>query len=189
MPNWCENDLEISGAYSDVNNCRNEIAPTNEVDFFKIVPIPDILSEICSGGRMINGKKCNEWRKITIRDKVKIVAIPKIELKKLKAKYGVTNLIDWCYLNWGTKWSACDGDLISDWNGTIDGIGRVEFTFNTAWSPPIPIMDALIKRYPKLEFNLRYYEGGMGYEGQYIGSNGKVTCQKYSETYDGERGG
>ena len=52
-------------------------------------------------------------------------------------KYGCKNWYEWCNENWGTKWNACDVDIARDETGTT------EIRFDTAWSPPDGIMDAI----------------------------------------------
>ena len=83
--------------------------------------------------------------------------------------------------NWGTKWNT-DGGYRDD-QGT-----RIMLTFDTAWSPPIPIVDALSELYPKTKFSLRYYECGMGFKGRYAVKGGKVIAEEHGE-YRGRRGG
>ena len=44
----------------------------------------------------------------------------------------------WCAENWGTKWDACDPYL-------EDGGGQdIMYSFNSAWSPPTPIVQMMI---------------------------------------------
>ena len=49
-------------------------------------------------------------------------------------KYGVMDWYDWCNQNWGTKWNACYCRTIEE---------DPEIYFDTAWSPPDGIVDAL----------------------------------------------
>lgn len=51
-------------------------------------------------------------------------------------KYGVLAWYDWCCQNWGTKWNACSGELQRDEENDF-------IFFDTAWSPPIGIVDVL----------------------------------------------
>jgi hypothetical protein len=62
-----------------------------------------------------------------------------------KEKYGSLNWYDWSCDNWGTKWNSVDVDVerISD--------TMVSYSFLTAWSPPLPIYQALLERYSKLQ--------------------------------------
>ena len=72
------------------------------------------------------------------------------------AKYGATTWYDWCCNNWGTKWNACDTELIG---GTLEGSEddeSVEIQFSTAWSMPMPIAEELARRYPESEMRWEY---------------------------------
>lgn len=64
---------------------------------------------------------------------------------------------DWRVENWGTKWNGYDG-TISDDGST--------FTFDTAWSPPLPIIKKLAELTGET-FVLQYIEYGMFFCGQY----------------------
>jgi len=48
---------------------------------------------------------------------------------------------DWRCTNWGTKWGACEVKV------TEEDEDFLEITFNTAWSPPEPIVEALRSKY------------------------------------------
>ena len=48
---------------------------------------------------------------------------------------------DWRCTNWGTKWGACEIEINQDDEDFL------EITFNTAWSPPEPIVNELRSRY------------------------------------------
>ena len=68
---------------------------------------------------------------------------------------------DWCVANWGTKWDADTHAICvsKDWT-------TMYIRFDTAWSPPIPMLDVWEERFPDLTFTLRYYEGGMWFMGE-----------------------
>jgi hypothetical protein len=51
------------------------------------------------------------------------------------------NWYDWNTDNWGTKWNACEIDV--DEQIDRNGDKQLGITFETAWSPPSGIMDAL----------------------------------------------
>ena len=55
---------------------------------------------------------------------------------------GYADWYGWCRANWGTKWNACDPEVIDD--------NIIEFY--TAWAPPLPIFFALAKKYQDAEF-------------------------------------
>jgi len=124
--------------------------------------------------------------KKSVLDADKIIPYPK-EFKNLdKARPGEgfnSGGYEWCCENWGTKWGFCDPAV-------ADNIkhGELVYTFETAWSPPIPLIKELGKLFPKLVFELRYFEGGAGFNGLFVIENGKVEVDKVGE-YFGYRGG
>lgn len=61
---------------------------------------------------------------------------------------GVPNWYDWQVSNWGTKWNACEASREMQ-DGTY-----LTYAFNTAWSPPIPIFEALVEQFPELSFKI-----------------------------------
>lgn len=77
---------------------------------------------------------------------------------------------------WGTKWDLSEGESRETADELIDvGVSQ----FDTAWSPPIGAIKALSERFPHDEFRLAYYEGGMGFYGVAVFSDGcaDVTCE------------
>jgi hypothetical protein len=74
----------------------------------------------------------------------------------------------WNIDNWGTKWDA--GDVCVDLeNSTV--------AFTTAWSPPIPVFQAIIKQFPNLSFDF-HYEEEQGWGGEIFAKNGVITEEK-----------
>lgn len=49
--------------------------------------------------------------------------------------------------HWCTKWNTCEADWSLD-----DGM----LVFQTAWSAPFPVIEALAQKYPDLEFTHRW---------------------------------
>lgn len=92
---------------------------------------------------------------------------------------------EWRIANWGTKWQP-DIDVadISGWEH-----GSIGFQFNTAWSPPTPIIEALVKEFKKLEFHWTYWEESYEYWGVHDFKNGKEVSYeggafKHCEDYN-----
>lgn len=67
--------------------------------------------------------------------------------------YGCYDWYHWRCRYWGTKWNACD----AEW-GLDDGM----LVFQTAWSAPFPIIEALAQKYPELEFTHRWADENIG---------------------------
>lgn len=76
---------------------------------------------------------------------------------------------DWRVTNWGTKWQPrINNDSVSEWES-----GSIHFDFDTAWSPPYPIIEALVKEFKKLEFHWEYYEESYEFWGIHNFKGGK----------------
>jgi hypothetical protein len=74
---------------------------------------------------------------------------------------------DWNVANWGTKWDITD--VYFENQAEEDSI---EFSFCTAWGPPVEAFRTWAEGDGRVEFNLEYWEPGMGFVG--------------SVTYDGD---
>lgn len=63
---------------------------------------------------------------------------------------------DWQCRHWGTKWNtSCDCCDLND--------NELIYSFDTAWGPPMPIINALLDRYKTIDVELTYsVEGGNG---------------------------
>jgi hypothetical protein len=89
---------------------------------------------------------------------------------------------EWYISKWGTKWEP---ECI--WANWFDD--NVCFEFETAWSPPVGIVQALASKFPMLKWELYYDEEGLNFSGLMIWENGNKTLEKsgaYGEDYDEE---
>ena len=144
MPNWCENELTVSGNGIAVSAFLNAVKGESELDFGKVIPEPEGIREGRDPG------------------------------------------LDWRNDHWGTKWNACDCVLIDDQRLTRGR--KVTIGFDTAWAPPTPVVEEIIRKYRMLTVTLRYWEGGMQYKGVLKGKGGEVLKREQGE-YKGRRGG
>lgn len=150
MPNWCENDLYVDGPVADVEKFKQHVGMFNAdptFDFGTVIPYPDNFKQMDA--------ECPSWQE---EDRT-------AKLEAYKAKWGTdkdgynSGGYEWCIHNWGTKWSA--GDV-----SVYDHPKRGEcIAFNTAWSPPIPIIAKLNELFPTLTFVLEYFECGAAFCG------------------------
>ena len=87
------------------------------------------------------------------------------------------NWYEWNIQHWGTKWNI-DSDDIST---TKDEIltGKISLRFDTAWSPPTPVIQAAALKYTGLSFKLKYWEGGVGFRGVCTAYKDKITNKEY----------
>ena len=79
------------------------------------------------------------------------------------AEEGIPNWYDWQTENWGTKWNAYSQELIEQDNCML------KLQFDTAWAPPIPIVERLAeilrKKYPDEDGYESYVAGAWLEEG------------------------
>jgi hypothetical protein len=73
-------------------------------------------------------------------------------------KFTGNNAYDWNVRNWGTKWDAYDQTF--DGVTTDEAIGKASatYSFNTAWSIPVPVFEALCEQHPELSFSFESEE-------------------------------
>lgn len=79
------------------------------------------------------------------------------------------NWYDWNIANWGTKWDASDVVL----NQSTDSLS---FSFSTPWSPPLPVIEELIKD-KDIELHL-FYEEEQGWGGEIKARDGVFVEEK-----------
>jgi hypothetical protein len=94
----------------------------------------------------------------------------------------------WRNEHWGTKWQPDGAERRQDGPSYRTGQQEVLVTFATAWSPPLPVVLAMSKKFPTLDFELRYFESGCCFNGIYECEGGEVT-QADQGPYYGDRGG
>jgi hypothetical protein len=157
MPNWCSNHITVRGT--------DPVAIKRLADAFDagefcgtVVPMPEELN-ITSG---------------SLGDPVEQAELEAKSAANLE-KHGYANWYDFNVANWGTKWEiGGNGDTaeIED-----DGL-TFSASFESAWSPPIGVCEALLEQ--GFDVTLYYYEPGMGFVGKW-----EDGCDDYYE-YAGE---
>lgn len=79
---------------------------------------------------------------------------------------------------WGTK---SDADDYGSCHVTIE-TDHIFISFDTAWTPPTPVIEKLSELFPKLQFQLFYMEEGSGFTGeQYAWQQGMLA---WDNAYD-----
>ena len=158
MPNWCQNEVTVQAddrgkAEAFVNFVRDG---DNYFSLNKIIPMPEELKNTNSPTRIVTEEELAEHIKEQEANPSPFVNNPITQETNDRwlEQYGATNWYDWAYNNWDTKWDT-DCEEVS-----IDDFGGVEYNFDTAWSPPEPICDALRELFPKLEIIWFYKEEG-----------------------------
>ena len=99
-----------------------------------------------------------------------------VELEGTTSPSDTPNWYDWCITNWGTTWDATP-EHIDIFDDEESGVSTVDTGFDTAWGPPIAIMEKL----ESMGFAVRlcYYEPGMGFTG--IWEDGEDNHYEWSD--------
>lgn len=178
MPNHIQNVLRIC-AYEH-KGARKELvdeilsairSDESALDFNSLIQMPKLLRNTGSGYNTIDGKEHRAWyvEEHASKDngwKEKTRAFTDEE-KAALADIGYQNWYDWACANWGTKWNAYS--VIAGKTSCGDGI----VTFETAWAPPMPVLDALAAKFPSADFRLLWSDEGDNRQHRVYWENGK----------------
>ena len=150
MPNWCDNQITITGPNSVIDKIEKIVKEDDShennglLNFFR--PMPKQLEGTTSPSS--SAKKPQ----------------PMVE--------GFDNWYDWRCENWGTKWEVCEFYGVDRQGDTIS------FGFSSAWAPPIPAYQTFLMNMSeqKQDVSLKayYYEGGCDFMGCW--DNGDDDC-------------
>ena len=197
MPNHVTNILTITGPEELVAKIKSEISGSYDdgeqmyIDFNKIIPRPDSLN-ITSGSSTSNGIAILKYRAgdptaingimgyqwatefATPEDLINYM-LEKGSANLEEAQKALDNIRDyghqdwysWSTSNWGTKWNAYSQNSDE---------GSNEISFETAWSTPYPVIEALSRKYPEAVISMRYADEDFGHNvGEYTFQAGDVV--------------
>ena len=154
MPNWCANNLEITGdkeALAEFVKAVVNTDPQSEDEYnilSSLVPCPAELLNTASTLGTESEKQA-------------------LNLKM----YGYKDWYDWSVANWDTKWPESETSM------TCQSDELIGFRFLTAWSPPIAAFKTISGMYPKLTFILSYQGEGFDYVGATSFFDGEIAVQ------------
>ena len=151
MPNWCDNQLSITGPNSVIDKIEKIVkeeknnAENGLLQFFH--PMPKELLET-EAGPIAKTKKEKNAR----------------QARKLEC--GAENWYDWRVNNWGTKWELCEfyGVDRQHLNDSLDE-STISFGFSSAWAPPIGAYEKFLENNSDCFIRAYYYEGGCDFMG------------------------
>jgi hypothetical protein len=164
MPNWCTNMISIKGEseghIKDI--CEALKSDTSIFDFNKIIPYPEKYAEL--------DRIADEWRGTDGK--------PRFSSKDQAPVDGFNQGgHEWVYKNWGTKWNV-DSKFIAVSRPDED---QVVFCFDTAWSPPTPVIQKLSELFPTAGIVLRFKEPDMEEKGLLSFKAGSVFEEEIDE--------
>lgn len=160
MPNWCSNFITFHGPADALKALADHVrSDVSGFDFNSIVPMPEVLAEIRTGSTTIDGVQFRCWREVEDgQGGKKSVGLTPEEVRALDAQHGAHDWYEWSCKNWGTKWNV-DQVSLSPAN---DG-ASLQCGFETAWSPPTPVVETLASRFPQVTIIHCYAEEGVGF--------------------------
>jgi len=161
MPNWCDNQVTITGPNSVIDKIekitKEEDGVTDSSDPQGLLqfmhPMPAELRDTTADGS---------------KDKAMI------------EKTGYSDWYSWAVDNWGTKWEVCEfyGVDRQHLNDSLDE-STISFGFSSAWGPPLGAYDQFLADNENCSLIGRYYEGGCDFMG--VWDNGDDRCYSCSE--------
>lgn len=169
MPNWCEGELMVSG-------------PEEELSLFEEHAkgkAPRFAKETDWGEELEKDME-NYLSRVWVLEATRFIPIPQEILDKGFDKAGY----QWCLTHWNTKWGFCEPEIVP----SVIPKGVLKYKFMTAWQPITPVVQAMAEMFPKLRFEYRYFEGGIGFQGIVIFAEGKEIHSEIRD-YNGSRGG
>ena len=145
MPNWCDNQLSITGPNSVIDKIEKIVKEEKDGDgllnYFHPMPkqLEDTTSPSSSADKpqpMVEGFDC--W-------------------------------YDWRCENWSTKWDVnefygVDRQYHSEQN---EGESTISFGFSSAWAPPIGAYEMFLEKNEECSLRAFYYEGGCDFMGEW----------------------
>ena len=157
MPNWCDNQLSITGPNSVIDKIekivKEEDGKNGLLNFFHPMPkqLEDTTSPSSSADKpqpMVEGFDC--W-------------------------------YDWRCENWSTKWDinefyGVDRQYHSEQN---EGESTISFGFSSAWAPPINAYEKFLEKNEECSLRAFYYEGGCDFMGEW--NDGVDDCYAPSD--------
>ena len=137
MPNWCDNQITITGPNSVIDKIekivKEEKGAGGLLNFFH--PMPKGLEDTTSPSS--SAKKPQ----------------PMIE--------GFDNWYDWRGENWSTKWD------VNEFYGVDRQGDTISFGFSSAWSPPSGAYENFLAKNEDCSLTAYYYEGGCDFMGEW----------------------
>jgi hypothetical protein len=172
MPNWVYNSLDVAGSEQDIANLKKQLNQPFSIthDSYNIE-----TGEYEKKPTSYSNPVFGFWNVIRPTDlEAYFGEQPKHDPDK-PVSFDSNHWYDWNVRNWGTKWEVGvhDDDRYPDTEIMDEGKDFISYRFNTAWSPPLPIVGELSVQYPNLTFTLSYEEEtGWGGEVVFVNGNG-----------------
>ena len=152
MPNWCDNQITITGPNSVIDKIEKIVKEEKENNGLLqfMFPMPKALADTTAP--LPNDATKEEKNKARAN----------------RIRYGYDNWYDWRCENWSTKWD------ISEFYGVDRQGDTISFAFSSAWSPPIGAYEQFLTDNEDCSLKAYYHEGGCDFMG--VWDNGSDDC-------------
>lgn len=204
MPNWCYHKLRLEGDPARIADFRNRYCLANgALQLERVVPMPTEL-DVDDGSDLFHADLAlhGDWDQLLAlpwfraappaakTSRAALIAWMEREYPNVlklgrqamsnRERFGFPTWWGWRNKHWGTKWE------IDARSGRIEepGPGIVEFHFDTAWSPILPVLEAMTRAYPALCFRMAYADEGGGFAGTATAASGVVADLDRSDQWE-----
>jgi len=160
----------VTGSWKEICRLRNKVAGLEEgrkvsLVAGNIIPYPDKFKTqdkmaLEKSNELVEMRKKAGYREMSARKQETWNKLNKADSYYIKDGFN-SGGYEWCVKNWGTKWGFVE---VSDCAFSRSH----QFWFDTAWSPPVPLIRSLGEQFPKLTFSLRYSESGNCFRGKLV---------------------
>ena len=159
MPNWCDNQVTITGSKSVIDKIEKIVREEENIDLSSkekgesmgllsfMYPMPKELDGTTSPSSSADKPQ------------------PMVD--------GFDNWYDWRCENWSTKWD------VNEFYGVDRQGDTISFGFSSAWSPPIGAYEKFLDKNEDCSLKAYYYEGGCDFMGEW--DNGSDDCYAPSD--------
>ena len=168
MPNWCSNRMTVETPLVDGKNPFREWLAEKPFSLGKVVPCPKLV---------LHTSESSEYNKYTKKAKRGYVYSPNGEDKPgsrvlnhrqvqyLIDNFGAADWYNWNCQHWSTKWDI--DPTRPEYSGS-----EAVIEFETAWSPPEKVAEALSEMFGGCTVTLDYFEGGCDFGGRVVYRSG-----------------
>ena len=164
MPNWCDNQLSITGPNSVIDKIEKIVkeesnnAENGLLQFFHPMPKELLDTEAGPIAKTKAEKNARQSRKL---------------------EFGAENWYDWRVNNWSTKWEVNEFYGVDKQADALIGHSTISFAFSSAWAPPIGAYEQFLSDNEDCGLKAYYYEGGCDFMGEW--DNGSDDCYAPSD--------
>jgi hypothetical protein len=174
MPNWVYNSMSVSGSketIAEFKELASRKAPTGMESDGTLTY--DEKPEVLSFWNFIEPEDKAVYFGASDYKPAEYEGWSMEERLAYSMKFSSDGWYDWNVRNWGTKWDAGSVDLGSETETTLN------YTFDTAWSIPEPVFEAMVKKFPTLDFDFSSEEE-QGWGAEYTSSDGEEDGEERS---------